>query len=689
MIAKGYGADSVVLRWGPTTPAAWLDGNRHGYVVERIRVDGLSTESNVVAEKLTPSPLLPWPIAEWERRVGGDTTRQWMAVAVQTLYGEAVTPPELSGPSNIYRAMELDAITLSNRHGFALFAADLDAAAAEGLALRITDRSVEATGRYAYRVYIAGIDTTLATTYDTAYAVVNMEDPPFDPEPIGVNAVGGDGEIRISWSDEPVAGFSGYWIEREEEGGRWQRLNRLPIVRVEKDEVVTLVEPADSVTQEAGFARGIDRTVGYVDTTIANYRTYRYRVRGANPFAEVSAGVVVEAEGRDMSPPPSPSSVASEEVGVSAVKISWDIVDPPDDLAGFRIVRGATDTGPFREITDEPLPPSTREYTVRDADEAEAYYQIVAVDTADNRTGSLVLLAEAIDRLPPSAPSGLRGVVDSSGLVTVTWRANPEADINGYQVLFANDSTHEFSLLTNHPIYDTIFFDTLRIQNAEKKVYYRIVALDARLNRSELSPILAVAQPDFIAPDAPAIRNITSTDSSVVLHWGRASAADIKHQIVLRAPADGGDFEEIARLAPTVDRFEDTTVVPEVIYHYALMTIDDGGLISEPSDITYAGAYDITPPEGVDTFIARFDREEWQVELRWNYEDNPAEKTERFVLYRAGLDGVLERYTTIEAVDRRYVDAAITDEPVWKYAVRVETSDGESRLSDVIVVPIR
>lgn len=689
LLAKGYGGDSVVLRWGPTTPAAWLDGNRFGYVVERIRIDN-TTPEEAASETLTPTPIKPWGLEEWERRIGPDTSRRWAAVAVQVLWGESVGEEDISGPSNIYTAMQRDATNLANRHGFALFAADLDATAADGLALRFVDRNVDPEGRYAYRVFIAGLDTTIASSYDTAYAVVNMPDLPFDPEPIGVNAVGGDRQIRIAWSDEAFAGFSGYWIEREESSGSWRRLNNLPIVRVDRSDESTLVEPSDSAGDGAiGFGRDRDVTVGYTDTNVINGQTYRYRVRGANPFAEVSDGVIVEASPHDMTPPPSPTGVASEEIGDGEVRLTWQMTDPPTDLAGFRIVRGATDTGPFREVTDTPLSPSTREYLVPDADEAEAYYQVVAVDTADNRTGSHIFLAEAIDRTPPSAPLGVRGVIDSSGMITISWRANPESDIRGYQVYFANDTTHEFSLLTNDPIADTIWLDTLRIQNADKRVYYRVVALDRRLNRSPHSKIAGVAQPDVIPPDAPAMRNITSTDSSVVLRWGRATAADIEYQLVLRAPATGGDFEEIARLDPTVDRFEDTSVVPEVIYHYALMTLDDSGLPSEPSAITYAGAYDITPPDGVEDFIARFDAEEWRVELSWSYREEKGEELRRFVLYRAGLDGNLERFSEVDPSDRLFIDADISSEPVWKYALRVETSGGESALSDVQVVPVR
>ena len=688
VLAKSFG-DSVVLRWGARTVASWLDGNRFGYVVEKVRIDDGSASGEVVAERLTPEPLVPWPLEEWERRIGRDTTRTWMIIALQSLHGEAATPEEMGASENTYRAANLRAAELANRHGFTLFAADHDPEAAEGLAVRFVDRDVTPTGRYAYRVYIAGLDTALASRHDTGYALVNMSDEPFNPTPVAVHTIGYDGAIRVAWEDEPLAGFSGYWVEREE-NGTWRRLNRLPVVLVDKEEEVEVVEPTDSIVSTVDRQTG-SRMMGYVDSTITNYRTYRYRVIGVDPFAELSEAVEVEGSGRDLTALPQPQNISSEETGVGEVTIRWEMpAEVSGDLDGYRIVRGATESGPFNAVNETLLPPGTAEYVVRDANEEEAYYSIIAVDTAGNETPSLVLLAEAIDRLPPSAPTGLRGRVDSSGMIVISWDMNPESDINGYKVFFSNDRDYEYSLLTNYPHRDTVYRDSLRIQNAEKKIYYKIIALDRRLNQSDFSEVLELEQPDYIPPDAPAFRNVVSTDSSVILRWGRATAVDIETQYLYRREEGGdGPWEVVAALDPFDDSFEDATVVPETIYHYYLISEDNSGLRSESSDVVYAGAYDITPPEGVEDLVVSFDRESWQVRLNWRYSADPAVDTDRIVVYRAGLEGDLERYEVMESSRTEFVDASIGTEPVWKYAVRVETSDGDSEMSEVVVVPIR
>lgn len=688
LLAKSFG-DSVVLRWGPRTVASWLDGNRFGYIVEKVRIDKSSISGEVVAERLTPEPIIPWSIGEWERQIGGDTTKTWMAVAMQSLHGEAATPEQMGASENTYRAADLRATELANRHGFTLFAADQSAEAARGLALRLVDPNVTPEGRYAYRVYIAGLDTTNASRHDTGYALVNMADPPFDPTPVAVHAVGYDGAIRVAWQDDPLAGFSGYWIEREENSA-WRRLNSIPVVLVNRDQEVEVVEPSDSVVSTVDRQSG-SRTMSYVDSSIVNYQKYKYRVIGVDPFAELSEPVEVEGSGRDLTGLPTPQNISSEETGVGEVTIRWEMpAEVSGDLAGYRIVRGPSEEGPFNAINETLLPAGTLEHVVSDANEDEAYYSIVAIDTAGNETPSLVLLAEAIDRLPPAAPTGLRGRVDSSGMIVISWDMSPENDINGYKVFFSNDRNYEYSLLTNYPLRDTVYRDSLRIQNADKKIYYRVMALDRRLNQSPFSEVLELEQPDLVPPDAPAFRNIVSTDTSVILHWGRASAVDIEHQVVMRREAGSeGAWEVVARLDPENDSFEDREVVPEVIYHYYIYTEDNSGLRSEGSDIIFAGAYDITPPEGVKDLVVSFDRDNWQVRLSWNYSAEPGADASRIVVYRAGLEDNLERYEMIDPTTTEFVDASIGTEPVWKYAVRVETNEGDSRMSDVVVVPIR
>src|SRR5690554_4937478 len=59
--------DSIMLRWAPDNYRLWMIGNKYGYKVTRTCLirDGVVV-GNPVTELLTPMPLRPMPLLEWE-----------------------------------------------------------------------------------------------------------------------------------------------------------------------------------------------------------------------------------------------------------------------------------------------------------------------------------------------------------------------------------------------------------------------------------------------------------------------------------------------------------------------------------------------------------------------------------------------------------------------------------------------
>jgi hypothetical protein len=87
----------------------------------------------------------------------------------------------------------------------------------------------------------------------------------------------------------------------------------------------------------------------------------------------------------------------------------------------------------------------------------------------------------------------------------------------GYRVLWANDSTHEFSSRTNEIWMDTTFVDTVSLNTLTRNVYYRIVAVDTRYHHSAPSDILELVRPDVVPPVAPIFTDVYVTETSVAL----------------------------------------------------------------------------------------------------------------------------------------------------------------------------
>src|SRR5690606_32177138 len=129
VIARAH-EDSIVLRWAPSTPAAWKLLNQYGYKIERYT---LGRDGKAVPERpmvmLSPE-LKPAPQREWELWMDQD---DMVAVAAQAIYGEEFNIDiDKSDLMQLYqKARELE-----TRYSFGLFAADLSAKAAELSGLR-------------------------------------------------------------------------------------------------------------------------------------------------------------------------------------------------------------------------------------------------------------------------------------------------------------------------------------------------------------------------------------------------------------------------------------------------------------------------------------------------------------------------------------------------------------------------
>ena len=665
LLARSYG-DSVVLRWGPTTPDVWLAGNNGGYIVERILVDRDTSNRNDI-ELLTPTPLMPWTLDEWIERAPHDN--QLVAVAVEMLHGDHIAVSEDGNVdvSTLYNA----SVEFSSRHGFALYVADLDQIAANGLAFRFVDRNVKVGEMYGYQVYLAEDPSFYGTPVDTGFALLPVTPYRSPQPPPHLRATPGDGAIKVVWDDLELSEFSGYHLYRSDNGGRtYTQLTEVPIVNASYN---------DSTPKRQLF---------YTDSAVVNYKEYTYQLRGITPFAELTAPVSSTTYARDMTPPVEPVPERPETPGGTLVLLSWTVQDTLGDLAGFEVNRAAKESGPYRSITPAGLPASARSYTVEDGNEAEAYYIITAVDTAGNLSYSHPVLGEVIDTAPPSIPVGLTGEIDTTGIVNLHWNLGPEPDIFGYNILFANDSTHEFTQLTGRPWTDTAFVDTVEVNTLTKNVYYRIVAVDTRKNHSHMSEIYELRRPDVVPPEGSVFNNVISTDSSVVLFWHPSTSDDLAGQVLLRQGPGESAPREIARLGTGVATYEDRNVKRKETYHYTLVAEDLSGLRSGPSPAVQGRPYDDGIRPGVRDLSAVYDPDRRTISLSWDYTPGSTEGKYWFVIYRGGVDGPVAQIKAVRSDERTFVDSDISRRPVYRYAVRVMSSTTESPFSNEVVVSL-
>ncbi len=677
--------DSIVLRWAPSTPLAWLAGNKHGYIIERVTMLKDARAARATFHSLTPTPIRPWSVQVWQQRIVKND--RYQAVAVQALYGKAFVPRPNEGPT---AALKDAADELTNRFGFALFAADMNPTAADGLGLRLVDKDVKLGETYSYRIHLAGKDSLIhldtAFTVGTAVAFVRP------PAPINLVGESGEHSVTLRWKSpiDPRGGLTAFNIYRSSDNGKeFKKLNDFPFV-----------------TAVGGKLEG---NQVFTDTSAVDYVHYRYMVEGTTPFGDASLPATVDAMAQDLTPPPPPTIKKPVALGQGIVQINWDMPGTTKDLAGFVVSRssfalksyhlllkpGTRMPSPGKGATEETqelmkliLAPNTRSFVDSAATIDEPYYVVGAVDTAGNLAQSLPAYNEVMDTARPSTPTGLAGTIDKNGIVHLHWKLGPEPNVIGYRVLWANDPNHEFSQRVNRPLPDTTFVDSVNIHTLSHYIYYRVAAVSDRYIQSPLSEILSLRRPDVVPPASPVFLDVHVTDESVRLHWAPSPSDDVAKQVLMRRTQGEEGWRVLGTLGKSETVYLDTLVSQKVVYEYQIEAVDSSGLHSAPSPAVQGRPYDTGVREPVTDLVAAYEKKTKEVLVRWKY-STPRKEKYWFVVYRSENQSPLMEYSSTPGSAREFRDLRVKASDSYRYSIRVKAEGGaQSSLSDTTMVRV-
>jgi uncharacterized protein len=474
----------VVIRWAPTSFIYWDIGSTYGYKIERIafsknpflEADQLSEEDYQFVE-VPESPLMPWTEEMFRENIADDSN-VYLGVAMEMLYGD------MGNQGNLEKGTSLkdNLMDQGNRFAYTLLSADLNREAALSLGLRYEDQDVSNARYYYYRITFNHIDPDLKL--DTLEFLIDMEEVTPDYPVSNCMVEPYDGAISISWTRHNATNFSAFDVERSPDNRIWEKLNSKP------------------------YTSGTDITnVGfvYIDTNVINKKTYYYRLRGYTPFGEYGKySKVMSTAPVDLTPPAPAFNIQAEDQG-GVVMITWEAQPNEPDFDGFFVGRSYLASGGFEKISEK-LPSTARAFVDFLPDPLENnYYTVITVDKDGNEAPGYVALGYIVDSIPPDPPTGIKGEIDSTGIVTLRWARGPEADIIGYRVYWANDSTSEFSQLTGEVHAHTVFRDSVNLKTLTKYVYYKIAAVDHRYNHSAYSDIFKLKRPDIVPPASPVI----------------------------------------------------------------------------------------------------------------------------------------------------------------------------------------
>ncbi|MEM9526365.1 MAG: fibronectin type III domain-containing protein, partial [Bacteroidota bacterium] len=436
-----YGEGGVRLRWAPNSPAAWLLGNHYGYRLERMDLsdpDIGNAGLEIIADNIRPLDL-----AGWKRMDAANQDNDYHLVAAEILHGGLLEELAAAGP-NVVAAQKF-----FEYYSLALLAADLSWPAAEGLALGYHDRTAVPGKEYLYKISLREQSPDFPVREGAQ--VATTEKAQSIPPPYVERVEEKEFHVTLLLRrDQHERHFTAFNVERSADGGNsWQRLNEQPWLHAESEGLGT-------------------EFIIFTDSLASNYRSYQYRFQGITPFGSQSPfSEPVTGMGRDKTPPKPAQNLRTTTSPGPTIELTWEYPDAEaGDLAGFLVGRNDASLGTFQPLTETPLPPTTRSFIDPNPDpQAVNYYMVAAVDTAGNGAPSLVTHSVIIDSIPPAAPTGLSGVIDSNGIVDLSWERGPETDILGYQVYFAHADYHVFVQLTGRPQQTLIYQDTITIRS--------------------------------------------------------------------------------------------------------------------------------------------------------------------------------------------------------------------------------
>ena len=642
--------DKILLRWGVNNKYAWKYGNEHGYIIERTTVlrDGKPL-TNPVKVILTGGAIKPKPFQEWEAFVANN---DMAAVAAQAIYGEDFEMNDSAPNNKMLRVMQMSE-ELDRRFGFSLFAIDQDFDVAQFAGLGYVDTDVKPNEKYLYTIKSA-VPLDILEIKDSGVFISPSEESAL-PKPIDFVGYFYKKSFVLVWEyDLLLPYYTAYDLEKSEDGINFKKVNRTPITKL-----------AD--TKSTG--------VSYTDSITQFNKKYWYRIVGISVFNEKSnPSDAVELFGYDglQSVP-----FFKENIIVSDKEVLLEWTFPTEEeslLKQFDLLRAEKAIGPYKMVK-EGIASSVRTYRYNQLKEIN-YFKLNAIAKNGENVMSSPTMVQPIDSVPPIKPQNLIGTIDSLGVVKLSWIANQETDLRGYKIFRANRPNQEFTMLNKYSETATNYIDTVNVRSFNKKVYYKISALDQRYNQSEYSDILTLQRPDNIPPTSPVFDSYEQKEGTIFLKWIKSSSDDVAKEMVYRKTVGNNDalWEKIYETkTDTTSFFIDDKITLGTKYLYTMVAVDKSGLESPPSPPLSIDIIKNLVKPVIKGLYATVDRENKLIRLFWRYKEIGVQE---FLIYKKKKGQTFALFRTARANEKQLIDIELSPNTTYYYGIKAIFNDG-------------
>lgn len=412
---------------------------------------------------------------------------------------------------------------------------------AEILGIYYFDHTVKKGNSYRYKVTEANekeIALSSSEKYTGEFEVVT---------PTEFNVKSNKRKAKFYWSLSPLEYFGVNLYAKV--NGVDQKMNDLPII--------------------SGNTSG-DTSLQYqYEMELEEKTTYQFYIKAIGFFSDESQpSEVFEVNIGDYTPPSQPKGLSYEQSGLNNVHLKWMKYDD-ESASELAIYRGSR----IEEMALQEKLTGTAETAYTDHPQpGDHYYAIGALDEAGNQNLSNPILVHVEDMVAPAIPEGLIATADT-GWVHLNWNPVSSSDLKGYQLYRSGAGDKDFKLLNAEVITETAYSFQTSKRTKSEMVFY-VTAIDSALNRSEPSATVSISQKDVIPPAAPLLKNVWSSDTTIVLKWLPNTESDLSYYEVYRKEEKDTAYIKLAEVSSSEENYLDDQIQSGKRYQYKIAAFD-------------------------------------------------------------------------------------------------------------------
>ena len=368
----------------------------------------------------------------------------------------------------------------------------------------------------------------------------------------------GNGKLTLYWNTENRQSINGFNIYRSDDAkGNFSKIN------------TSLISSSDTL---------------FIDNTAEMNKKYFYYISSENSAGLSNNSSVIAAVNNDYSKPDVPANFSAASDSVKVI-LTWN-ASTSSNVIGYKIYRNVKgNDSEFLLLTPLPVKETTYADTLTKGALNNFYYKIVAVNKVYiNSDYSAPVAIKLKDVIPPAQPVIINTELNNNSVV-ISWLQQFENDLAGYKVFRSEDSLSGFTELAS--LTKEVLSYTNNNLEPGKNYYYKIAAIDAAGNTSQMSEYFNVLMPEKTAQSVELkfTASFDKQNNTVNISWDAIKDNQVKGYIVLRRDGDEEFGYPVSEMV-TASSFTESNVEALSKYSYSIKIIYENGEVVTTAEQT-------------------------------------------------------------------------------------------------------